>query len=198
MGEDKSVRKLRLQLETALVKQKDDQAIELLVELCRLEPKGARWPHKLGDLYRKHRRRDEAIDAYAAAADLYFDQGFLARAVAMAKTVIDLDPRRTEVLERIDPREVRRLHAPQRPPTISFRPPALATAAAPESAASSHHRPQDAGAKPNEVRAAPRRHAAVIGEDEPMPVRHHAVIPEEGLARARPPAVIPEDEPPVL
>jgi CRP-like cAMP-binding protein len=188
MGEDKSVRKLRLQLETALVKQKDDLAIELLVELCRLDPKGARWPHKLGDLYRKHRRRNEAIEAYATAADLYFDQGFLARAVAMGKTVIDLDPRRTEVLERIDPSELRRLHAPQRPPTISFRPPA------PE--APPQRRTQDAGPKPSDGFVSPRRHHAVIAEDESLPPRHHAVIPEGGLPRARHPAVIPEDEPP--
>jgi CRP-like cAMP-binding protein len=172
MTEDKIVRKLRVQLEAALAKQKDDQAITLLQELLRVDPKATRWPHKLGDLYRKLRRRKEAIDCYALAADLYFDQGFLARAIAMAKTVIDLDPRRVEVLARMDPEAARKLQSAQRPPTLSMRPAAASSMAAP-----------------------PPRRAAVTLDDGSGTARAAPVAADTGSAPLRHPAVIPEDEP---
>src|SRR5262245_61328810 len=110
MTEDKTVRKLRKQLEIVLAKRKEDEAIALLGRLMEAEPKAPRWPHKRGEMLRKRGRKQEAIEAYTLAADLYMDQGFIARAVAMAKTIIDLDPRATQVLARIDPEAARRLH----------------------------------------------------------------------------------------
>src|SRR5256885_2345099 len=88
MGEDKALRKARSKFEKALEGNRFEEAIKLLPELRRLEPQNARWPHKHGDLLRRVGRNPQAVEAYGAAVDLYASQGFIARAVAMAKTVV--------------------------------------------------------------------------------------------------------------
>jgi CRP-like cAMP-binding protein len=185
MSEDKTVRKLRKQLETALGKQKDTEAIDLLGKLIEAEPKAPRWPHKRGELYRKHNRKKEAIECYTLAADLYAEQGFIARAVAMAKSIIDIDPRASQVLERIDPEAARRLHGQQRAAALSVRPaghPALLA----EDDVAAHPAPASKG-------RSPARHAALLTEDDAAsPARHAAVLPEDD-EDARHPAVLPED-----
>ena len=205
MTEDKTVRKLRKRLETALAKRKEDDAIELLGKLIEAEPKAPRWPHKRGELYRKHNRKQEAIEAYTLAADLYADQGFIARAVAMAKTIIDMDPRATQVLARIDPEAARRLHRQQRPTAMSAQQGAKHPALLPED--------EEPIGRPPGPPTGPARHAALVPEDLPgelpplPPRRHAAVLPEddelppgpparrEEQAPARHPAVLPEDPP---
>jgi CRP-like cAMP-binding protein len=189
MTEDKTVRKLRKQLETALGKQKDTDAIDLLGKLIEAEPKVPRWPHKRGELYRKHNRKKEAVECYTLAADLYAEQGFIARAVAMAKTILDIDPRATQVLERIDPEAARRLHRQQRPGAVSARPgphPALL--------AEDGEDAQPAGAAPEAgARSAAARHPAVLADhEEAPPPRHAALLPEDDEP-VRHPAVLPED-----
>jgi CRP-like cAMP-binding protein len=172
--EDKNVRKLREKVEAALAKRKDDEAIKLLGELMELDPKAPRWPQKRGELYRKRNRGKEAIECYAIAADLYVDQGFLTRAVALAKTVIDINPMRTDVLERIDPDAARKLHRQERPAAISARPPPPA--------------PQAAGGRPAAPAPPPPPHAALLAEDAPAPPRR-AVPPAENAPPRRPNAM---------
>lgn len=202
--EDKNVRKLREKVEAALSKRKDDDAIKLLGQLIDADPKTPRWPHKRGELYRKRNRNKEAIECYSLAADLYLDQGFLARAVAMAKSVLDIDPQRTDVLLRIDPESARKLHREQRPTSLSARPgprPVLVPSFAP--AAAVHHpavladdSPARHGAVlPESLPPAPARHPAVLPDSLPAPARHPAVLPDSVPAPARHPAVLLEDEP---
>ncbi len=179
MTEDKTVRKLRKQLETALGRQKDTEAIDILGKLAEAEPKVPRWPHKRGELYRKHNRKKEAVEAYTLAADLYAEQGFIARALAMAKTIIDIDPRATQVLERIDPEAARRLHRQQRPGAMSARPaPHPALLPEEDGAASAGGGPPPAG-----------RHPALLADDD-APVQQHSAVLDDGDARH--PAVLPE------
>ncbi len=176
MTEDKNVRKLREKLETALSKRKDDEAIKLLGKLIEAEPKAPRWPHKRGELYRKRNRNVEAVESYTIAANLYADQGFLARAVAMAKTIIDIDATRIDVLERIDPEAARKLHREQRQ-AISLRPathPAVAV---------SDPAPRHPALLPEEPVAV--RHPAIVPEDDaPIPVRPPPTR-ERGLTRVK-------------
>jgi CRP-like cAMP-binding protein len=187
MTEDKTVRKLRKQLETALGKQKDVEAIEILGKLVVAEPKVPRWPHKRGELYRKHNRKKEAVDCYTLAADLYAEQGFIARAVAMAKTIMDIDPRATQVLERIDPEASRRLHRQQRPGALSARP-APHPAMLPEDDGPAH-----AAVLPDGNASAAARHPALLEDDgESSSARHPALLPDDDEP-SRHPAVLPED-----
>jgi CRP-like cAMP-binding protein len=202
--EDKNLRKLREKVEIALAKRKDDEAIKLLGQLIEADPKAPRWPHKRGELFRKRNRNQDAIQCYALAADLYLDQGFLARAVAMAKTVIDIDPKRIDVLQRIDPEAARKLHREQRPTSMSARPPHPALLPSEPPAASVRHPAVIADQSPARHAAvlaeseppAPSGHAAVLPEsDAPPPARHAAVLPEsDAPPPARHPAVLLEDD----
>ena len=80
---------------------------EALQGVERNEP---RWPHRKGDLLKRLGREGEAIAAYERAVDLYAQQGFVARAAAMAKVVLAMAPDRVDVLERVDVGAARKLH----------------------------------------------------------------------------------------
>jgi len=113
---EKRVRTLRERLEAALRKQQDDLCDVILEELETLEPDNVRWPHRRGDVLRKQAsRQQEAVHCYSRAVALYATSGFLPRAIAMAKVVLELDPQRVDVLEGVDPRAARLLHRRLRP-----------------------------------------------------------------------------------
>jgi len=215
------VRKLRKQLDNALAKRRDDDAIEALLGLIEGDPRTPRWPHKLGELYQKAGKRPQAVEHYTNAANLYADQGFIARAIAMAKTILELDPARIDVLERIDPEAARRLHRRQRPGAISGRPTAAAahpallaeeggplahpallpedddTSSLPRIGKAGPDGPGRPGpaAKPGPGRA---HHPALVPEDDDAATRHPALLPEDDLSAGRHPAVLPESQPPVV
>lgn len=102
-----AIRELRERLDAAVLKGRLPEAAALCAELERLEPREPRWPHRKGDVLRRAARRDDAVAAYERAADLYASQGFVARAVAIARVVMDLDPARIDLLKRIDPETAR-------------------------------------------------------------------------------------------
>jgi len=54
-------------------------------------------------------RRQEAVEAYERAIDLYAQKGFVARAAAMAKVVLTIAPERVAVFERVRPEAAREL-----------------------------------------------------------------------------------------
>ena len=109
-----NVPKLREQLAVALQKEKFGEALGLYEELGLAEPADPRWPQRHGDLLRRLKQDAAAIKAYEVAVGLYAKQGFVARAAAMAKLILQIDPSRLDVLERVDPDEARRLHRQQR------------------------------------------------------------------------------------
>lgn len=175
MSEDKIVRKLRKQLENALAKRREDEAADVLGKLMEADPKVPRWPHKRGDLLRKLNQNRLAIECYAAAATLYAEQGFIARAVAMAKTILNLDPRRIDVLERVDPEAARKLHRLQRPNSVPVR-----------TAQARHPALLDDDA--------PLHHPALLPDDGPA-LRHPALLPDDDVPPLPPP---PKRHPMVL
>ena len=138
------VQTLKERLDQALAERKTELATVILEELETLEPGNHRWPHRRGDGLRSLGRKKDAIACYERAAVLYAHAGFLPRAIAMAKLVIDLDPSRAPLLERIDPRAARELNRKLRPEgvRVAERPRARAVAdsaelleAAPDAAA---------------------------------------------------------------
>jgi CRP-like cAMP-binding protein len=195
MAEDKTVRKLRKKLEAALAKQKIDEAVVLLGKLMEADPRAPRWPHKRGDLLRKQRKRKEAVAAYEVAVDLYADQGFIARAVAMAKTVLNLDPSRIDVLEKVDPQAAQLLHRQQRPASISNAPHAHPAVIPDGTQAHPAVIPDGTQAHPAVIPDGTQAHPAVIPDGPPR--AHPAVLPDDTPAAApkHHPAVIPDDTP---
>jgi CRP-like cAMP-binding protein len=115
---EQQLRPLRAAFDAAMRDGRSKEAVAVLLQLEPLEPRQARWPHKRGDLLRKLGSQPEAVQAYALAADLYMEQGFLARAIAMAKVILEVDPGRADVLERLDPSRARALHRQARPEAV--------------------------------------------------------------------------------
>jgi len=97
------------------------KALGLYDQIAERHPEEARWPHRRGDLLLRMGRQSDAIASFERAVDLYARGGFVARAAAMAKVVIGLDPERADVLERVDPAAAKRLHARHGPKSQSGR-----------------------------------------------------------------------------
>ncbi len=126
---------LQQKLQVALEKQRHDAAVELYEELARAERKEPRWPHRKGDLLRRMGRKAEAVSAYERAIELYAAQGFVARAAAVVKLALEVDPARTDLLDRIETDTARKLHRERtslvHPPPVPGAPPAPPMQAAP-------------------------------------------------------------------
>ncbi|MGB5702434.1 MAG: cyclic nucleotide-binding domain-containing protein [Polyangiales bacterium] len=105
---------LRAQLGKALKAERLDEALGLYELIEKQAPEEARWSHRRGDLLQRMGRKDDAVLAYERAVDLYAAKGFVARAAAMAKLIIAMDPSKGDVLERVDPNAARRLHRQNR------------------------------------------------------------------------------------
>jgi CRP-like cAMP-binding protein len=98
------------------MKERFSEALTHYETLEKMEPVEPRWPHRKGDLLKRLGRLEEAICSYERAVDLYAQQGFVARAAAMAKVVVGIDPNREDVLERVTPDAARELHRSTRGP----------------------------------------------------------------------------------
>ncbi len=113
------IARLRERFNRARSKGRWEAATRSLCELSCLEPCEPRWAHQLGDMLRRAGDTEGAVAAYEKATDLYAREGFVARAVAMAKTLLSLDPSRTDVLSRVDPSAAQAHHRRHRPRALS-------------------------------------------------------------------------------
>lgn len=105
---------LRAQLGRALKAERLDEALGLYELIEKQAPDEPRWAHRRGDLLQRMGRKADAVLAYERAVDLYAAKGFVARAAAMAKLIIAMDPSKGDVLDRVDPQAARRLHRKNR------------------------------------------------------------------------------------
>ncbi len=112
-------RKLRKRLNGALKGKRLVDALAIYQLLEKEDPEEPRWPHRRGDLLQRMGKKDEAVAPYERAVALYAGQGFIARATAMTKMILAIDPSRTDVLTKLDPEEARRLHRAQRETVVS-------------------------------------------------------------------------------
>ncbi|MBI5531305.1 MAG: cyclic nucleotide-binding domain-containing protein [Deltaproteobacteria bacterium] len=128
MGTDEDRgRALRATLEKALEKDKPKDVVASLQGLEKLEPAEPRWPQKLGDYLLRRGNKGEAEVAYLRAFDVLARQGFLPRAVAMAKLIVELNPKRGDLLEKINQDAARALREkPSLSPGLRFPPGVLA------------------------------------------------------------------------
>lgn len=113
-GKSKEPPSLKARLAKALTAERLEEALDLY-ELIETEAANEpRWSHRKGDLLQRMGRKADAVVAYERAVDLYAAQGFVARAAAMAKVILAMDPTKGDVLERVDPAAARRLHRQNR------------------------------------------------------------------------------------
>jgi tetratricopeptide (TPR) repeat protein len=71
-----------------------EKALREYHTLLKLDPRDAKLHLEIGDCYRRWGQIDEAIIQYARVAEQYKDDGFDARAVAVFKQILNLDPKR--------------------------------------------------------------------------------------------------------
>ncbi len=114
---------LRERWDRAVERDRPNDALAALTELEKLEPEEPRWSQRLGEILRRLGKAREAEEAFVRATERYVKQGFLPRAIAMAKLVISLNPARTDLLKQLEPKP-----PAARPPPL---PPAAARPAAP-------------------------------------------------------------------
>ena len=114
LGRRSSTTNLPDELAKALSAQRVNQALDLYQLIERRNPKEPRWPHRKGDLLRRMGRTADAVLAYERSVELYAAKGFVARAAAMAKVILAIDPSNDAVFERVDPEAARRLHSENR------------------------------------------------------------------------------------
>jgi tetratricopeptide (TPR) repeat protein len=92
---------LRTELNRALEHGRMVEALEIYELVEQRKPNEPRWPHRKGDLLCRMGREPDALRAYERAADLYSASGFDARAAATARLMLEIDPSRGDVLERV-------------------------------------------------------------------------------------------------
>ena len=71
-----------------------DKALKEYHTLLKLDPRDAKLHLEIGDCYRRWGQIDEAITQYSRVAEQYKADGFDARAVAVFKQILNLDPKR--------------------------------------------------------------------------------------------------------
>lgn len=90
------VRKLKDLAARQLNKGRHEKALEALLQVVRLEPRDLPSRQRCGDLYRKLGQTSNAVRQYQAVAGAYAADGFLLKAIAVCKVILQIDPKHTE------------------------------------------------------------------------------------------------------
>lgn len=85
-------RKLKEKATEAFAKGKFSKAAEAYAEYCAADPKDLQARLRMGDAWAKCGQREKAISAYSSAAEGFAKDGFLPRAIAASKLILELDP----------------------------------------------------------------------------------------------------------
>ncbi|HSO33219.1 MAG TPA: cyclic nucleotide-binding domain-containing protein [Labilithrix sp.] len=93
---------LREQWDRAVERDRPADAVAALTELEKLEPEEPRWSQRLGEALRRLGKTRDAEHAFVRATERYVKQGFLPRAIAMAKLVTSLNPARADLLAQLE------------------------------------------------------------------------------------------------
>ncbi len=93
--------RLRSRAKRALLDGKYRKALEYFSELHELEPNDLRIHVKLAELREKTGDTENAVAEYIRIAGIYAEQGLVVQAIAINKIVLRLDPRQTEIKERL-------------------------------------------------------------------------------------------------
>jgi CRP-like cAMP-binding protein len=86
------LRKLRDKATEAFTKGRFAKAAELYEEYCQKDPRDIQARLRMGDAWAKAGQRSKAIASYKSAAEAFAKEGFLPRAIAASKLILELDP----------------------------------------------------------------------------------------------------------
>jgi CRP-like cAMP-binding protein len=94
-------RKLKNEATEMVSKGKWKRALDIYLELEKLEPNDGAWPQRAGDAARRLGKPADAVTYLRRAADAYAKHGFLLKAVAVCKVILEIDPRQRDVEDRL-------------------------------------------------------------------------------------------------
>jgi CRP-like cAMP-binding protein len=89
--------------EVALARDKGKlkQALKGYLELEQIEPEDGEWSRRAAEMYRRLNEDNMAITALERAVDKYVRAGFLVKAIAACKMILQIDPAHSEIRERL-------------------------------------------------------------------------------------------------
>ncbi len=99
MRDKERIAKLKKEAVRYRTKQKYRQAAGAYRRLTELDPINPTWPHKLGQVLQHMGKADQATDALEKAAENYLNKGFVLKAIAMCKMILELSPDNTRIQE---------------------------------------------------------------------------------------------------
>jgi CRP-like cAMP-binding protein len=82
-----------------MVKGDWDDALDALLKAQEVAPKDTYVARKIGDMYQRMGKKDQAVLAYKRAAGLFAAAGFLFKAISVNKIILSLNPEDKEVQE---------------------------------------------------------------------------------------------------
>ncbi len=127
------LRKLRDKAAETFSKGRFAKAAELYEDYCERDPKDIQARLRMGDAWSKAGVRQKAISAYKSAAQAFASEGFLPRAIAASKLILELDPAHQGVQQMLADLYARRgtpARSSRGPSTLSTPPVAVAVASA--------------------------------------------------------------------
>lgn len=86
------LRKLKDKATEAFTKGKFSRAAEFYEEYCEKDPRDQQAKLRMGDAFAKSGNKAKAIHSYTRAAEGFAKEGFLPRAIAASKLILELDP----------------------------------------------------------------------------------------------------------
>ncbi|MBI3755991.1 MAG: cyclic nucleotide-binding domain-containing protein [Deltaproteobacteria bacterium] len=82
-------------------KGKFKEAVEAYESIRPYSSKDPRIALRIGDIYRKLGKNDDAVDAYKQAINIFISQGFVTKAIGVCKIIMDIDPSQSAVQKKI-------------------------------------------------------------------------------------------------
>jgi CRP-like cAMP-binding protein len=113
-------RELKEKATQFFAKGKFAKAAETYADYCKADPKDTQARLRMGDAWAKAGQKDRAVAAYQSAAEGFAKEGFLPRAIAASKLILELDPAHKGVQQMLADLYARKSGA-ARPP-VSARP----------------------------------------------------------------------------
>ncbi|MBI3753007.1 MAG: cyclic nucleotide-binding domain-containing protein [Deltaproteobacteria bacterium] len=99
--DDNSVSAVKDKAEGCFSKGKLKEAVEAYETIRSYSDKDPRIALRLGDIYRKLGKNEEAVDAYKLAINVFIAQGFVTKAIGVCKIIMDIDPSQAAVQKKI-------------------------------------------------------------------------------------------------
>jgi CRP-like cAMP-binding protein len=94
-------RQIKDEVALARDKGKLKQALKGYLELEQIEPEDGEWSRRAAEMYRRLNEDQMAIQALERAVDKYVRAGFLVKAIAACKMILQIDPAHSEIRERL-------------------------------------------------------------------------------------------------